>query len=400
MKILHIDERFHPDMGYQTNYFAEFHDPSIEFEFISSSDFSLWRGTDRESILKERDRLFEEKNNIKITRLDCSLAPEGKYWLWMKGLHEAISKSKPDVIYAHGIENITAMRVILGSLSRKHMIVSDTHTLFNQKNNSLTGKIYDLFFHNIYIPVVNRKNITVFYTADENRIILEDVYKIKKENIARCLIGTNLDDYRFDAEARKELRARLSIPEDARVILYTGKFDYKKQPHLILEAVKLIENKMTSGTHLVFVGAKNREYYESKFNFSSLIPDIKVHIFDSVSNKELFKYYSMADIGIFPKENTISSLDAQACRLPLIMEDDYTNRERLQKGGLVYKKDDIEDLAGNILLLLNDQEKLRIMGHEGAKYIKDNYDFRIIVHNMEREILRRYEKYKTRGIRG
>lgn len=392
IKVLHIDDRFHPDIGYQTTYFAEMHSTEFDFHFLSSNSFSLWPEVDVNKITKKRDKDFEKKFDIKITRLNCLLSPKKKHWLWMKGLIPAIRSIDPDLIYAHSFEGFTAMQIILSSLSRKYPIVSDTHTLLNQKNISLSGKLFDLFLKFIYIPAVNRKNILVFYTAEENRKILKDIYGIKEENIKKCLIGTNLNDYRFDSSERMKMRNEMGIPDNAKVVLYTGKMNNKKQPHLILEAVRKIEEKIKDDLHLVFVGAKDPEYFSRNFNFN-LGNKIKIHLFDIVPNKELYKYYSMADIGIFPKENSLSSLDAQACKLPLIMENDETNRERLKKGGILYNKNDFDDLAAKILLLLEDNEMRIQLREEGLKFISENYDFKVIVKDMENNLKQYYKDF-------
>ena len=395
IKVLHIDDRFHPGIGYQTTYFAELHSRNFDFHFLSSNSFSLWHEKDYETI-KSRDKEFEKKFNIKITRLNCFLSPKKRHWLWMKGLISTIRSINPDIIYAHSFEGITAIRVILSRLSRKYFIVSDTHTLLNQKNLSLTGKLFDLFFKFIYIPTVNRKNIVVFYTAEENGKILKDLYGVKEANIKKCLIGTSLEDYRFDHSERIKMRKEMGIPDKAKIILYAGKMNDRKKPHLILNAIKKIETEIKDELHLVFVGAKDPVYFSENFNIG-FNNKVKVHIKDSVPNKELYKYYSMADIGIFPKENTISSLDAQACKLPLIMEYDETNKERLQKGGILYKKNDINDLADKILLLIGDDELRTRLMEEGSKFIKENYDFKIIVKDMENTLIRNFESFRVKN---
>jgi glycosyltransferase involved in cell wall biosynthesis len=395
IKVLHIDDRFHPGIGYQTTYFAELHSPDIEFHFLSSDSFSLWHENDSEAI-KNRDRDFEKKFNVKITRLPCLLSPKNRQWLWMKGLVSEVLRINPDIIYAHSLEGITATRIILSSLSKKYFIVSDTHTLLNQRNLSLTGKIFDFFLKYIYIPTINRKNIIVFYTAEENGRILRDLYGVKESNIKKCLIGTSLDDYRFDPLERNSMRKKMEIPDNVKIVLYAGKMNNRKQPHLILNAVKKIESEIDEELHLVFVGAKDPAYFAENFNVS-FNNKIKIQVYDGVPNKELFKYYSMADIGIFPKENTISSLDAQACKLPLIMMDDETNKERLQKGGILYKKNDTDDLANKILLLLRDEGLRTRLKEEGSKFIKENYDFKIIVKDMENTLIQYYKIFNGKN---
>lgn len=393
MKVLHIEDRFHPDMGYQINYFAEFHDRLIDFNILSSKSFSLWNVTDPNYLLTKRDREFENNNDVKIIRLDSSLTRGNKYNIWLRKLFETIERINPDVIYVHAIETLTAVRVILSRLSKKFLIVSDTHMLLNQHNKGLTGKAFQFFLHNYYVPVINSKDIVVFYTAEENKLILLDIYGIKSENVKPCLIGTNLKDYKYDSEVRKSLRAKFNIEPFSKVILYAGKFNYRKQPHLLLEAMKGIENKRTTKVHLVCIGAMDQDYMKEKFHFSFDENKIKVHILDSISNKELYKYYSMADFAVFPKENTLSALDAQACKLPVIMEEDFTNKERLSAGGLVYQKNNTDDLASKIIYLLENEETLKDLSERGYNYMRNNYNYEIIVKRMEEIIMRKYEDF-------
>ncbi|MEZ5071174.1 MAG: hypothetical protein R2751_09435 [Bacteroidales bacterium] len=47
LKVLHIEDRFHPDMGYQINYFARYHHPSCEFYILTSGSTRLWENGGR-----------------------------------------------------------------------------------------------------------------------------------------------------------------------------------------------------------------------------------------------------------------------------------------------------------------------------------------------------------------
>lgn len=396
MKILHIEDRFHPDMGYQINYFAEYHNPGTEFHILSSESFSLWKGVDKEDIINNRDREFEKKHNVKITRINSYRSGGRSHNIWLKGLLRTVESLAPDVVYTHALETITSIRIILSRLNKKMLVFSDTHTLLNQRTPGLKNTIYNSFLERIYIPVLNKKNIGVFYTAEENKNILLDIYGVKKENVLPCPIGTNLKDYRFDEKAGKDIRQRLKIDINSPLILYTGKLNDIKKPHLLLNAVKEIENLLTGKIHIVMVGAQDKDYMQKYFNilFSE---KVELHLTGSVSNKKLFEYYSAADFAVFPKENSLSSLDAQACRLPVIMEDDETNRLRLKEGGLCYRKDDVGDLGSKILNLINDKDLLKKLSENGYSYIRSNFDYANIVSVMEKIVEQRFESYSSKN---
>jgi hypothetical protein len=120
MKVLHIEDRFHPDLGHQINNFAKMHDARIEFHILSSDSFLPWKGTDSQKILDVSDKEFEKKYNVVIHRTDTLFEIHSR--VWMKGLKEKILDINPDIIFAHGIEVFSTIRIILSGLSKKYKI--------------------------------------------------------------------------------------------------------------------------------------------------------------------------------------------------------------------------------------------------------------------------------------
>ena len=385
MKVLHIEDWFHPEMGYQLAFISKYHSPKDEVIILSSNSFLLWNIRDA-NIIKELDIAFESKNNVKIIRLPIKFARSGKYNIWLCNLKKTIKELNPDVIYIHGFETITSFRILYSSLSSQYKVFSDTHTLLNQFNNSFLTKVYLFFLKNFLAKRANNRNIKIFSTTLENKNILINNYGIKPANVFESAIGTDINQYFFDKTKGIELRKFLQIKEEEKVVLYTGKLNQTKQPHLILEAFKIIENEIKNPVTLVFVGSKNEDYFNHHFKYQFKNKNISVKTLSSVQSSELFKYYSMADFGVFPKENTLSALDAQACKMPVIMEKDFTNTERLKEGGLTYQANNISDLAKNILILLNDTDLRNKLSINGYSYVIERYDYKNIIKQLEKII--------------
>jgi glycosyltransferase involved in cell wall biosynthesis len=381
MKVLHIEDWFHPEVGYQINFFAKYHHSEIDFTILTSNAFSIWPDTNPQEIIEKKDLDFEKKYAVRIIRLKAKTRNK-KHNIWLLGLHDAIEKIKPDIIFLHAIESLTALRVILSKKIVNHYkIVVDTHTLYNQFGKGYFYRLFLSFFRSFISAKINKMEIIAFYTALENKSILEEVYKIKPNLIKNCQIGTDLNIYRFNKESRLQLRKTLNISEKGFVILYTGKLDFHKQPHLILEALTELRTKMKE-TYIIFVGSKNLDYFNQYFNYE-FDENFQIKVLPAVRNEELYHYYSMADISVFPKQNTLSALDAQACCLTVIMEDDATNRERLQKGGLLYKQENMNDLADKIFKTYSDPVLLKQLSQNGFNYISENYNYTATIKNME-----------------
>jgi glycosyltransferase involved in cell wall biosynthesis len=273
-------------------------------------------------------------------------------------------------------------------LYRDFLVCCDTHTLYNQFSNSLTEKFYFSLFKRIVISKIKKHNIPVFYTASENREILTNQYGINTKNVYPYLIGTDSNVFYPDPESGEQLRRELGISRDKKVILYAGKFNYPKSPHLLVDALKLVENTIPESV-LVMVGGKNEEYFNEHFKEDSPFKNIQLKVLDAVNVSQLNRYYNMADIVVFPKENTLSALDCQLTETPVVMEEDMTNSERLQKGGLTYKPGNLDDLGKKIKILLNDDSLRKTLGAEGRQFISDNYSYKNIVRDVEGVIIER-----------
>lgn len=387
IKFLHIEERFHPAMGYQVNFFAKYHSEKFEFHILTSKSLSIWKTTAEE--VEKLDRDFEQNYNVKIHRVDALFDRENKRNILLKGVKKQVLAINPDIIFLHAIESFTALIFFLKFSSyKKFKIVTDTHTLYNQFKSSLSSKLNVWLFKKIVIPKINKHKILSFGTVPENVEILKDVYKINSDLVIELPIGTDLKQYQYSEDERIKIRSDFSIDDKTSVLLYTGKFDNNKKPHLIIDAIKQIEDKITSKLMLFFVGSKPSEYFDKYFKdikFTNNLISVKVLSF--VDSKELYKYYSMADFAVLPTENSLSALDMQACNLPVIMQKDTTNIDRLKKGGLVFEINNLDDMAEKIQVLLNDKSKIKTLGKNGYLYVKQKFEYYKIVEKLEKILL-------------
>ena len=387
MKVLHLEERFHPGMGYQINFFARYHQSDSEFSILTSDSARLWTASGDHENLKRVDEEFEREFNVNIYRLPSVLDRRTRHNLWLKGLNRTIREINPDILFVHAIESYSSFRVLLSRrILSRYSIFFDTHALQNQLKKGVKLKIQLWFLKTIASKRIVQYNAKVFATVHENRMILENEYGIPSDRILFSHIGTDLRLFRYDQDSRISLRQEEKLEEDTCVLLYTGKINHRKNPHMILEAVSMIQQQINTPLYLYFVGAYDQVYFDEKMQINFTSENIYVKFVPAVPVSELHHWYSMADFAVFPMENTLSALDAQACSLPVIMQKDMTNSERLARGGLTFDQGDLKELSDKILTMIQHPEQRKKMGMEGEKFIKATYDYSKIVKNMEADL--------------
>jgi glycosyltransferase involved in cell wall biosynthesis len=387
MKVLHIEDRFHPGMGYQINFFARYHHPDHSFSILTSDSSRLWTASGDQHDLQSVDKQFGEEYTVSVYRLPSALDRRSRQNLWLKGLIRTIQKLDPDILYVHTLESYSSIRILLSrKILSKYTLFFDTHTLLNQFQSGPKFRMFQWFLQQVASKRIRRYGAKVFATVPENRMILEREYGISPDHILYSPIGTDLSMFRYDENARRVGREREQISENGTLLLYTGKMNFRKNPHLILEAVNLIVDRLDRPLYIYFVGAADAGYSDQYLGRKFKQENIHFRLMPAVAVSELYTWYSMADFAVFPDENTLSALDAQACRLPVIMAADMTNEERLSRGGMTYTKGDLEDLAIKILDLITDSQKRSSLGREGEAFVRSTYDYRKIVREMESDL--------------
>lgn len=71
-----------------------------------------------------------------------------------------------------------------------------------------------------------------------------------------------------------------------------------------------------------------------------------------IPHGELYKYYSSGDVGAWPKQCSLTMIEAMACGLPVIISDASGTPERVSHGnGLLYHGEDHRDLQRKMEIL-------------------------------------------------
>ncbi|MFW5804576.1 MAG: glycosyltransferase, partial [bacterium] len=92
---------------------------------------------------------------------------------------------------------------------------------------------------------------------------------------------------------------------------------------------------------------------------------------------QLPKYYWVADIGVWPSEESMSQLDASACGLPLVLSDKIEVLERIEGNGYLYKQGDFNDLSLKLLKLQDTETRIKF-GIYGSNKVEQNYSWNSI----------------------
>ncbi len=184
----------------------------------------------------------------------------------------------------------------------------------------------------------------------------------------------SIDNERFRSGValydKQEQRMALGIEKDDFVILFTGKFIPVKRP---LDLVKAFQCLETTKKRLVLVGdgllKDEMLLYISKWKIEH------VHFTGFINQKELPRYYALADVLVLCSESEtwgLSVNEAMACGLPVIVSDGVGCADDLVingRNGYVFPKGDVDALSRALKNISDQKDERNIMGHESEAII-------------------------------
>jgi glycosyltransferase involved in cell wall biosynthesis len=195
---------------------------------------------------------------------------------------------------------------------------------------------------------------------------------------------------RLKAEDRTGLRRRLGLPEDALVVLFSGKLIPKKRPLDLLEA---FHRASVPSAVLVYVGeGVLRTTIEARAQALG-IADV-VYLTGFVNQSAIGQYYAAADVFVMCSDIGetwgLSTNEAMNFALPVLLSDlTGCAADLCQPGvnGLVFPTGDIEALAARLRYLLTlPPERRKAMG-EASRAIVARYSYDVVLENLKRALL-------------
>jgi len=375
MRIVHIEDFFHPDAGYQVNILSKYqaslgHEVYVvtsEFQKIPN-DLKYFFGNDN---IKALDDEFNIKYKVRIIRVALVAYISGRS-IYNSKIFRIIDELKPNILYVHGSDTYIGIRYILKASHLKYPIISDNHMARMASKNRFRNIFYYLY-RKIVAPNIIKNNIKIIKMSDDDYI-----YKYLGVPIEQTPVigfGSDLLLFHPDEKMRIAMRNSLKIPQDSFVIIYAGKLNESKGAKFYAEAIL---RRFNTSKNIIFliIGNLVGEYgatLEGLYNSS----ENKITIKPTQKYTDLAKYYQMADVAVFPKQCSLSFFDVQACGLPVLLETNEINCERVKYGnGVLFKSNDVKDLREKIYACVNMPEtELNMMKNSAINYIRQNYDY-------------------------
>ena len=202
---------------------------------------------------------------------------------------------------------------------------------------------------------------------------------VPQEKIHVIPNGIDFQDFRKNTDVNG-LRAKFSIQDDERILLYVGRLsDIKRLEILIALTKKLLRDGLKVKTVIVGEGYSRKD-------LERLSSSIKRNVVFAgyVPHDQIYKYYFMTDVFVLPSLSEglpTVLLEASAAGKPSVASHVNGVPDIVIHGetGFLVDKSDINSYVRYVKLLLADENLLRNMGKKAAEFVKENFNWNTVV---------------------
>lgn len=291
----------------------------------------------------------------------------------VNGLFGLIRKIKPEIVQTFDTHTFATLQFALYRSFFRYGLFLETHVH--------ASVMYPIHFSptiKFHISQILRKAVGIIISSQSTRCypisidsseVATNYYGINPRLMKIVSLGVDTDMFRpvdeKNVRQRDHIRDKLGFNNHDVVAIYSGRLSEDKNPYCLAQAIQVLQSEQPTYRAL-FIGNGPQVKQIQQINGCIVLPFMPAF--------DLADYYRSADIGIWPKQESTSQIDAAVCGLPIIISDRTHVPERIQGNGLTYHENDPNDLALKIKSLA-DSEKRRKMGSAGSKRLSEQYSW-------------------------
>jgi glycosyltransferase involved in cell wall biosynthesis len=296
----------------------------------------------------------------------------GRFRRWVIDPETSLGELAPDVVFITGWQSVALIQVLLAAASRSIRVVMRGESNALKRRGALTRRAHRWLLRRVDAFLVIGKSNRDFYAS----------YGIPSERLFEAPYF--VDNDRFVAASaqwrdhRQEIRAQLGIAPHAVCFLYAGKFEAKKRPeHLVEALVRVRRARPDLPVHGLFVGTGAREGPLRLLASREAAP---VSFGGFLNQTQMPRAYIAADALVLPSDYGetwgLVVNEAMACGLPALVSDRVGCGPDLVESGVTgqrYPFGDIAAMAATIEHWATEPGMIAALGRSAEQRVRSDY---------------------------
>lgn len=300
-----------------------------------------------------------------------------------RAIRKLIREHQPDIVHTHAAK--------AGALGRLAAIHEKVPVIVHTFHGHVFDGYFSPFITKVFIRIerwlANRSTAIVAISEEQKQDIVVK-YKVAKEQKVKIVpLGFDLEKFQKNrAEKRAEIRHKYQLDENTVAIAIVGRLAPIKNHSMFISVLKKIATKTNTKVHAFIVGdGLEREKLEVQANEIPKTANFNITFTSWI--KDIAQFNCGMDIMCLTSLNEgtpVSLIEAQACNLPIISTNVGGVASVFKNGesGYLVESENVEAFAEKLLDLIENKEKRQKMSQNGWTYVRDKYDYKTLVANM------------------
>jgi len=338
----------------------------------------------------KNDALCEDVDGVIVHRVKCLnvrylVAPS--FWLNLNKTFKSVSKDLGgfDIIHSDTADDFfllrnptTVPRIVTVHHINRDAVQKTKQTFFNRLKDFGSENGFAAWAQEVCIKRADLLVAVSNYT--KNRLI--DMYNINGDKIKVVFNGLSREIFPMSENELQNIKDKYGVP-DKKVILFVGNIQERKGIGNLIEAFKLISEKVDSV--LVIVGSGRSDAYIATIERLGVRSNV---IFTGrVDDKDLIGFYHIADVFVLPsllEGFGLVILEAMAAGKPIIASNSGGIPEIVESGvhGDLVEPGDYHSFAISILKYLTDDSLRGTVGSKNRAYAQRNFSYQQSAKNL------------------
>ncbi|MCK5020785.1 MAG: glycosyltransferase family 4 protein [Candidatus Peribacteraceae bacterium] len=354
LKILQVCPRYYPDIG------------GVETHVKEISERLVRVGFEVEVVCTDPSGKHQKEeiiNGVKVKRFR-SLAPNDNYFFATQ-IYFYLKKVRCDIIHAHNYHTLLPLFAAFARKGRIFMFTPHTFGFPTTFPGNLLHKAYKAFGKMIF----NSADKIITVSKEEEKWI-NNVFQVPENRLHYIPLPIVIGNSNVGASKENIVK-----------IAFVGRLSEEKNVELLISAFALVK-QAHSESELFIVG--NGPLRNQLENISTQIND--VNFMGALVHDEVLRFLDEIDLFILPSHFEvlgISVLEAMSKRIPVILTPvgELQHTLKHEVNCLFTKIDDVNDLANNISMLMEDHGLAKRIAENGRRYVEERHDINKIIND-------------------
>ena len=382
MRVAHVIGAYREGFGYEENHLPHFQtlagaEVSLVTSVLPPGESTLPAATGV-SNAGEGSGSYEYRG-VAVHRLETGFRARKGSQVVLRGLKDTLSGIRPDIVHVHGPIGALFTQAVLTTRALALPAVVDNHLCyFNLRPYHLAKRTYYRWlFRRVMRPLLASAIGRYIPLMPDSEAVLHNELGVPHDRISHSTLGADTQTFRYDPDARAETRERLGIPLDSPVIAFCGRIRPGKDIEVLVSAWGRIAD--SHGARLLVIGPVTDGLEGSPLSGVEDRHRDMVTVTGHVPNAELPTYLSAVDVGVWPGDPGIATIEAMACGLAIVHTNPWYVAGMSEHGnGAAFTRGDDASLADTLESILGDHDRLERMRAQSRRLAEDVFDWHVV----------------------